>query len=1147
MKPAIGWTKALATAALVLLSTGKGLAQNASGIVAVRNGAASLSLLERRAYLDVEHLELGAALQLIYHRAGVPLLFSPSLLPKGHRITCKCATATVADALDRMLDGTGLRYVELSGQIVIEAAPPVRAPFAQREIAMPSPALVDIERVFDTFVSKYELVRLRATLTGRVTSGGQPIEAADVQVVGTQLRALSDADGRYTIANVPAGTHTIRVTRLGYKTLSQNVTVPASGTVTLDFDVETAAIGLDQVVVTVTGEQRRLEIGNVIGTIQAEGLTAVAPITNLANLLEARVPGAQIISLDGMTGTSPDIRIRGMNSLSVSNAPLFVVDGVRVNNQSTIGSSSTDVRAGFGQWGGRLNDLNPQEIESIEIVKGPSAATLYGTDAANGVVVIRTKRGRAGPPAWMTYAEVGTLRPAERFLDNYYSWGTSPQGVVRQCRLIDSVTGLCAIDSLTTFNPLHDAESSPLGTGLRHQLGAQVRGGVDRFTYFFSGEHERETGYFRLPTSEQERLMEERGATSLPDDQIRPNWLERLSLRANTGANFGAADLTLTNGLVIGEAQIPSPGSITSPGEFGQGYNNDATFGGWRDGRRPGETFSVRNTEDYTHYTGSLSANVRPTTWLTTRGVVGIDLSNSALDALQRNSEGPPGIGREGRRQNTRSTTTLHSIDLGASAVFPVSPSLSSRTSIGVQYNKRADQITSVNASLLPPGSESIRGASTLTGLELNNQTIVAGTYFEQVLGFNDRLFVTGAVRLDGGSSFGQEFKTAVYPKAGVSWLGLDRGMDGLLNSVRVRGAYGASGVQPGATAALTLYEIFTAFVGGANRAAARPSTIGNPDLRPERQTEFEAGIDLTLMSGRITFEGTYYNRLSTDALISRPLSPDVGVASRWENIGSVRNSGVEGLLSVQAVATAQFGLDITLNASHNNNTLEQLGIDLPSFGPATYQHHEGFPLFGRWARPILSYGDANSNGIIEPAEVQYGDTAVFLGPSIAPTTFSFSASVNLFNNLLRISSLFDRRSGMAGLNVNEINRCSALLSNCRAVNDPSTPLAEQARTVSFLHTNFGGTWAGFMEDGSFTRWRELSISVDIPQRYLRWLNASNAVLALSGRNIALFTDYSGKDPEISSSPGNPLTEGYSDNPTVPQTRYWILRLTLGM
>jgi hypothetical protein len=263
----------------------------------------------------------------------------------------------------------------------------------------------------------------------------------------------------------------------------------------------------------------------------------------------------------------------------------------------------------------------------------------------------------------------------------------------------------------------------------------------------------------------------------------------------------------------------------------------------------------------------------------------------------------------------------------------------------------------------------------------------------------------------------------------------------------------------------------------------------------------------MTLMSGRVTFEGTYYNRLSTDALISRPLSPDVGVSSRWENIGSVRNSGVEGLLSVQAIDTRQFALDLTLNASHNNNKLEELGIDLPSFGPATYQHHEGFPLFGRWARPILNYGDANGNGIIEPSEVEYGDTAVFHGPSVAPTTFSVTAGVNLFDNLLRVSSLFDRRSGMAALNVNEINRCSALLSNCRAVNDPSTPLAEQARVVSFLHTNFGGTWAGFMEDGSFTRWRELSISVNIPQRYLRWLNANSAVLALSGSYISLFTD----------------------------------------
>jgi len=960
-------------------------------------------------------------------------------------------------------------------------------------------------------------------------------------VDGIRLGTLTNEEGRYMIAGVPAGARAVRAILLGFREQSSSVTVQAGTTVVLDFTLQQAAIALDELVVTVTGDQRRREIGNVIGRIAAtDSLIATAPINTLSDLLTARVPGVQVMGQSGLTGVSPTIRIRGISSLVLKNDPIFIVDGVRINTDQTTGS-------GFGQSGGRLNDLSTADIASIEIVKGPSAATLYGTDAANGVIVITTKRGQPGPARWTLFAEVGASRPAVPFLDGYHSWGTDPQGNVRRCFLLDAAAGRCNIDSLTVYNPFYDDEVSPVGTGYRHQVGAQVSGGVDRFTYFFAADHERETSWLRLSSGEQERLIAERGTASIPSEQIRPNWAERLSLRSTTGATFGNADLTLSGGLVLGDRQLPNPGVIIRAGEWGPGYK-DPIGGGWRNQARPGETFSIRNTERFTRFTGSLRGNWRPADWLTTRGVVGLDFTSSGLDALQRRGEGPEGTGRLGRRYNARSTAVLLSVDLGASAVFELWPSLNSRTSVGVQYNERVDQLTSVTGTTLPPGSESILGAATIVGDERDNKTIVAGLYVEEMLGFRDRLFVSGAIRLDGSSSFGQDFRGAIYPKISVSWMALDRGPDRALTNIRLRSAYGGSGVQPGATDALSIYQIYTAEVGGVRGPAARPSTVGNPGLRPERQTEFETGVDAALYGGRITVEGSYFNRLSKDALIPRPMPPDVGVTSRWENIGSVRNSGIEGLVSVLVITTPGFSWDFSLNGSVTRNKLESLGLPLGSIGAFTMRHVPGFPLYGRWGRPILDFDDANRNGIIEPHEITYGDTLEYAGPQVPPRQLSLVTGFNLFNNLMRISSVFDRRSGHIIQNVQEINRNNTIIGGGRAINDPTTPLWEQARTVGQFQ---GGTRWGFYEDGSFTRWRELSVSLNIPERFVRGLNGRSAILSLSGRNLAVFHNYSGKDPEVDSDPGLVFqglryAEGASDNTTAQQTRHFILRLTIG-
>lgn len=1106
------------------------------------------SLLGRTAGLDVQRIRVSDALALLATTANTAIAFSPNSLPESLRVDCDCRDITLAEALDQILSETVFGYRELGDQVVIAKRSQRGTTGPVRHLPRGSNFASLAHWSTIQSIPPIEWLQETGVVAGQVTEAGtgRPLAGVQVTIEGTRRGTLTNDDGRYILPGVPAGTYTIRAGRIGFREEQRSVTVQTGATVSVDFTLLEAALPLDELVVTVTGEQRRREIGNVIGRITAgDSLAATAPINTLSDLLTARVAGLQVTGITGLTGTSPVIRIRGVNSISLANDPIFIVDGVRVEGGQT-------VSLGYGQSGGRLNDISPSDIESVEVVKGPAAATLYGTDAANGVIVITTKRGRTGPPQWTVFAEVGALRPAERFLDGYHSWGTSPQGTVMKCGLLESAAGACAIDSLSVYNPFYDDAVSPIGTGFRNQIGAQVRGGVDRFTYFFAAERERESSYLRLPQGEQDRLMAERGTSSVPTEQIRPNWAERISLRSNTSIAFDNAELALSSGFVVGDRQLPNPASIISPGEWGPGYK-DPIDGGWRNSARPGETFSVRNTERFTRFLGSLRGNWRAADWLTTRAVVGVDVTGSNLDALQRFGEGPLGANRSGRRQNLRSTTFLYSADLGGSASFQLSPEVTSRTSVGVQYNARTSQLTSVTGTSLPPGSESILGAATIVGNEFDNQTIVAGAYVEESLGFQDRLFFSGAVRMDGSSSFGQDFRAAMYPKVSASWMAAERGPEAVLNSVRLRGAYGASGIQPGATDALTVYQIFTTQVDGMNVPAARPGSLGNSDLRPERQREFETGVDATLYGGRINVEATYYNRLSKDALLAQALPPDVGSALRWLNIGSVRNSGFEGLVSVQAIEGRTLSWDLVLSGSFNRNKLEKMGLDVEALGVTNFRHVEGYPLYGRWHIPVLDYHDANQNGIIEPNEVTYGEELVYLGQNVPPRQLSLMTGFNLWNNRVRVSSLFERRSGHTVLNISEVNRSAPLISNSRAANDPSASLWDQARLVAFRER---GSWWGYVEDGSFTRWRELSLSLNIPEGLLTRINAGSAVLSLTARNLALFTNYTGKDPEVDSNPalaldsgplaGLRFAEGYADNSTVPQTRHFILRLTLG-
>lgn len=998
-------------------------------------------------------------------------------------------------------------------------------------------------------------VRFAGTVRGRITdqSSGQPVPGAQVIVAGTRLGAAADNNGRYVITQVPAGAQTLTVRLLGYAPKTATVTVTDNGEVTADFVIERSASQLSEVVVTATGDQRKVEIGNTVATLRADSLMASAPITSVGDMLQGRVAGLLTFANAGVTGSSPRIRIRGFNSLSQPNNPLIIVDGARVDNTTGAGSGGATNIQSYGWTAGSVTAMNPEEIESFEIVKGPAAATLYGTDAANGVIVIRTKRGVAGPPKWNFYGEGGVIPGPTKWNDNFYAFGKNATGQSVNCVNLARAAGQCTVDSVSHWNPMADAASSPVGTGNRRQVGAQVAGGAQQLRYFVGADWERERGYLELPDVEIKRLQLERGGAKIPDEQIHPNYLNRTAIRANASANLGAkTDLNISNSLQFQRSQIPQS-TVFSDAAWGSGYKD--AFDGWRGQSRPGETFSIRSAERLLRFTSSANGNFVPTPWLSTRATVGVDAGSNFSDNLQRRGEGGTAIAPSlGRRLDVRSNTILFTGDIGASANFTLTPALVSKTSIGAQYNRRERGITAATGTNLPPGSSTLAGAATVTNTEATIQSVVAGGYVEQQFSLHDRLFVTGAMRADGASTFGKNFKTAYYPKASLSWLTSSEGWfpkTKVISSLRFRTAYGSSGVQPPADAALTRLQLATVFVNGSTASGAQLQTLGNPDLAPERTTELEGGFDLDLFDGRINLEATAYEKKSKDALVQRsyPRSAGLIATGQLDNVGRVRNRGVEGIINAMILKMGGTQLDISLNGSINHSKLLELDSSLRPPEDRFIKFVEGFPLFGQWDRKIRSYNDANNNGILEISEVVVDDSITFIGVTNPTDLLTVSPSLSLFNGALRLSSMFVYKGNYIQTNFTELNKCASF-GSCKARNDPTASLASQAAYAGFAGRSL--TYAGYAEDGTFTRWAEASVVWDATRQFRRVLGQRTATVMFSARNLALWTKYTGLDPEVTANPdltgnfGTVWDLGY-DNPVSPLPKYFILRLSLGL
>ena len=996
------------------------------------------------------------------------------------------------------------------------------------------------------------------SLRGRVVDkeSGQPIVAAQVTVVGTSLGALTNNDGVFTITGVAAGQVTVRAARIGYQPRNQVAVVTDNSQSAVNFSLDRAVARLEEVVTTATGEQSRREMGNVVATVKADSVVRTAPVTSVNELLQARTAGVQVIQGQGVVGSSSSIRIRGTSSLSLSNEPLIVVDGIRYDNGNEPGNTSAGVRINRFQ-------VNPDDIESVDIIKGPSAAALYGTAAANGVIVIKTKRGAASAPRWSGFGEGGiTSMPSGKYPANYWSWGRNigAGGVLGttaiHCTVAASALSQCKIDSLTSYNPWTAALSDPYANGPRGEGGLQVSGGNDIVKYFMSIDREDETGPYKMPGPEVDRITTARGLAPR-QDQIRPNRLKNTSLRGSFNFPIGRnANLDISTSYADRDLTTPFDGTffagLSNQLFSAPGYKT-ATNGTARE--FVGDIYSVNQRLTLERFTGSGSFNWSPITWLQLTAEGGIDNGNANNYQIQLPGEGtvngaawgPTGSQGFSGKDINRTNTLQYTATFRGAATRRLFTDFNSQSTVGLQWFKTGTYRLFGEGYGLALGASTPNAAQQRLASEFTDENKTYGAFLSEQLSYLDRLYLTLSARTDQNSAFGRQVGTTVYPSANASYVISEESWFPklmVLDKLRLRTSVGQAGLQPSSTAALQFLVAQTYPIGAQEIPGLLISAIGNPNLKPEITTEYEGGFDAGLLDDRINLEFTLFNKISRGQLFNQPLPPSFGVGgNQWVNIAKVMNRGVELALDAQLLNMRALTWNLHANGSHIKNKLVDIGtVQLAK--PQGLRQVVGYPLNGLWDRPY-TYDDANNDGIIVPSEITLASADAYRGSTLPEYEAGLSNTFGLFNGALSFNTLFDYRGKFWNSYTIGSNRAVSA-GNAPEVNVPYWGLGDQAAAVAAGTAALGNTRWGIFKPNDFIRLRELSLSYRIPERFVqRYARAKGAQLVFSGRNLGvLWTKYPGIDPEANRSVNN-TGGGNDDLGTPPVIRYWITRVNL--
>lgn len=1003
------------------------------------------------------------------------------------------------------------------------------------------------------------------TVSGKVLDGvtGDPLPGANVTVKGTQSGASTNVDGEYTITNVPAGSRVFVAHYIGYKSTEMTTTVSAGAVVELNFDLKETVLQLDEVVVTGAGvASARKKLGNTVTSISTKSLED-APVSNFSEMLSSRQAGIQVNPSNGLNGTGSQIRIRGSASLSQSNEPIVYIDGMRVNN----GTGNTLDGAGGAS---RLDDINPDAIERVEVLKGAAAATLYGTQASNGVIQIFTKKGSFSKPRFtletaqtaMSYPDVykpnvGFARDAETAarMSDVYGFNVQPYQLVSRNNV-----------------------SSLFNTGFGQTYSLNVSGGGTGVTYFASGRFEKSDG----PLNPQ---AEDFAIASRPGETFEPGNVNDLVRRAQFTANVNIVpnnklNFRVGSGYSNVHLELPRNGNniygVVSLAMFGKPeFVAENNAHGARAFMTTREATYQTGKEDTEHFYVNMSSNYKMSNDLFFESTFGLDVTQSRAFRLRPfayNVDGFTGSDVNGSLNVNNNQIKEWTLDLKGNWNKKLSGSLSSRLIIGFQGFKTETNNSSGFGTTFPAvGLETLSAtdAPTRSAGSSFSQIINAGWFADEQISFKDYLFVTAGIRFDANSAFGSNFSTQAYPKLSFSFLPATVfpkiTESGLLSTLRLRAALGTSGLQPGAFDYLTTFSPASSAEG----PGVRPNNLGNQDLKPEISTEIEVGFEAGLFEDKAGIEFTYWDRTVKDALIARQFAPSGGfLNTQLDNIGETNAYGVDIGLNVSAVQKENLDVDFFLSAAYIQETVTDLGGAPPLKIGGSYPRYRNYiwpgyapgAHFGAKLDRDLDYPiDINGDGAadskadllaffadpqeptafkpvlldaeyIDPVSGELASDKLlhYLGNSTPDWSGSFGLKVSFLKNF-RISTNFEYKFG--NFFVNNLtdafrkshgligrNTPDAAKTELALLNPDSTPEQRLEAANSWVREFLAlSPYSGLntIEKADFVRWRELSFSYDIPRTIAARFGLRNATVSLAGRNIMMFSGYSGIDQEM--------------------------------
>ena len=977
-------------------------------------------------------------------------------------------------------------------------------------------------------------------VTGRVTNSqtGAAVSAVQVFIAGSGIGALSQQNGRYLLLNVPVGPHTLTAQRIGYGQQSVEITVEAGGTVVRDFALSEQALGLDEIIVTGTaGGARNREVGTAVSRLDAPQLAILKATPSLSVALQGQVPGLIMTQSGPQNGSAPNISLRGRNSVSQGDGPLIYVDGIRMFGK----------RAGTGGVGGSRMDFNPishiksEDIERIEVVRGPAATTLYGTEASGGVIQIFTKRGSADlPTQWSANFSVGAHTLLRAGPPNKLGLATTdavgfPFGAYdKDLKKNHNPSGLgygnCT-DRVTSTHITFRDITCPLDgdwavPAFLQRYNLSVLGGSGGFTFAISGRLADEgapvdgSGIGQGP-SEQFEPMDGRvgydreggvranfGMEFSPT--LRAEWTSSLSMNNHRWVPIGSGSFSVFSAPM----QRGARGAVQVGGEPAAGIHfSQADHVDQRRQIMTGFVLSHLPSDNFDH-----------------RLTVGYDLNGLTADHFFK-------VGHvmrpDGYYERTNWEARTSTFDYGANLRTSLrGGDITSTTSTGFQYYRESTNNTRIRIREFPGPLDLptlVSGADRTIQVDRSLDVINAGGYFQQMFGYKDYFFLTAGLRVDGNSAFGSGFGLQAYPKLSASYVvsDMDFWPSDWFESFRLRGAVGEAGKAPGAFDAV---RSWAAIVSGDDQAGFTPGALGDADLGPERSREFELGFDASVWGGRVTAEVTAYRQRTYDALIPAQNPPSEGFLSpQLSNIGTLQNQGAEFSVGLGVIRSNTLSWDLNLMLGLlESEALDTGGQDIPygfsRFSGSRGWVREGFPVPAVFGTKVV-----NADEIADPIL----EADAFFGPSYPTHTIGVRSSVTILNDLT--ISAFGEYQGGAYIQCQTCQRMTlnqtfepcfpTLHAQEKAdAGDPSDyntyPADLRAKCSAHPEDQRPDRW---YEEDDFFRLRSVNVGYRLPDGLVP--GANSASLSLTASNLLTITDYWGNDPEARSSSNFPSVD----------------------